>query len=332
MPAYFHLLFDHMVLTKGFTAAVFLLLAPVLAISQTASKSLPDSTTSVKKAVNLASNGHCVAALPALTKSLRQVSDPDLKRKAGLAGLRCAMTLGRTDTALTFLELLAHDFPHDPDVLYAEVHAYSDLSSHASQLLAQGAPTSPQAHELLAETYEMQGKWDDAEKEYRAIIAHNPGFPGIHFRLGRLLLSKPNPPASTPEDAKHEFEQELAIDPSNAGAEYVLGELARQTQSWDDAVNHFSRAAKLDPQFEEAYLGLGVSLISLKHFPDAIPPLEMAVKLDPASPDAHYQLATAYTRSGRKQDAEKEFATHQRLIKTQGGAAPAPSQPSDEKN
>ena len=30
------------------------------------------------------------------------------------------------------------------------------------------------------------------------------------------------------ENAKHEFQKELEIDPENAGAEYVLGELARQ--------------------------------------------------------------------------------------------------------
>ena len=285
-----------------------------------AQTSAPNASSGVGTALDLARRGNCADALPLLKKDIRQTTDKDLKRKAGLAGVRCAMTLDRSEAALDFLQVLAREFPHDPDVLYAEVHAFSDLATRASQQLGGSAASSPEAHELLAESFESQGKWDDAEKEYRGIISHDPNFPGIHFRLGRLLLSKPNPSPSVAEDAKHEFEQELALDPSNAGAEYVLGELARQNQQWDEATKHFSRASKLDPHFAEAFLGLGVSLISEKRYAEAVRPLETAVKLEPINPDAHYNLATAYTRSGRKQEGEKEFAIHQKLIKTQGGA------------
>jgi tetratricopeptide (TPR) repeat protein len=309
-----------MVPPRTLTVALFFL--PIMSFSawtQTAGKPASDAPSAARKAVQLAQQGNCLDALPALKSTVGKVADQDLKRKIALAGVRCSMTLGRTESALEFLQVMARDFPQDPEVLYTEVHAYSDLSAHASQVLAQAAPQSSQAHELLAESYEMQGKWDAAEKEYRAILQHDPNLPGIHFRLGRLLLSRPNPSASVAEDAKHEFQAELAVDASNAGAEYVLGELARQNQQWDEAVQHFTRAAKLDPKFGEAFLGLGVSLISLKRYPDAVVPLETAIKLDPRNPDAHYNLATAYTRMGRKQDGEKEFAIHRQLIGTQGG-------------
>ena len=165
------------------------------------------------------------------------------------------MTLHQSDAALAFLTVLQREFPDDPDALYVAVHAYSDLSTEASQALARNASSSFQAHELLAESYESQSKWGEAEKEYRGIVAQNPKLPGIHFRIGRLLLSKPNPPADVVDEARREFTEELTIDPSNAAAEYVLGELARQDQSWDDAIAHFSKAGKLDPQFSEAFLG-----------------------------------------------------------------------------
>jgi tetratricopeptide (TPR) repeat protein len=294
--------------------------------AQSVGKPAPGLSVTAEKATKLAEDGHCEAALAALEKSTR-VSDLALKRKVGLAGLRCSMTLGRNDSALRFLEMLARDFPHDPEVLYAEVHAYSDLSTRASQTLASSASGSPQAHELLAESYEMEGKWDQAEKEYRAIVAQNPQMPGIHFRLGRLLLSKPNPPATVAEDAKREFASELAVDPTNAGAEYVLGELARQDSQWPDAIKHFSRATELDASFGDAFLGLGSSLLSAKRFTEAIPPLEKAVKLEPGNPATHYSLATALTRAGRKQDADKEFAIHRQM--TQKGEA-GPQQPAAE--
>jgi tetratricopeptide (TPR) repeat protein len=299
-------------------ALASLLFAGVHGVSQTASKPAPDASSVAMKATALAEEGRCDAALPGLEKSIR-VADPELKRKVGLAGVRCAMTLGRTDAALRFLEALARGFPHDPDVLYAEIHAYSDLSTAASETLARTAPASPPAHELLAESYEMQGKWDDAEKEYRAIVSQNPKLPGIHFRLGRLLLSKPNPPATVADDAKREFTQELAIDPTNAGAEYVLGELARQESQWREAIKHFSRATELDASFGDAFLGLGTALLSAKRMSEAIPPLQMAVKLEPQNPSAHYNLATALTRAGRREEAEKEFEIHRK--RTQKGNA-----------
>ena len=64
------------------------------------------------------------------------------------------------------LRVLNQHSPHDPEVLYLTVNAYSDLSSNASRELAQTAPTSISALEMDAETNEMQGKWDDAAREF----------------------------------------------------------------------------------------------------------------------------------------------------------------------
>lgn len=298
--------------------------------AQSTGKPAADTSAVTQKAIKLSENGHCDEALPMLRKVLGQVKDKELRRKVSIDGARCAMTLHNTDDALKFLSVLHREFPDDPDALYVSVHAYSDLSTEASQALVRNSSTSVQAHELLAESYESQSKWGEAEKEYREIAAQNPNWPGIHFRIGRLLLSRPNPPANVVEEARREFTEELTIDPSNAAAEYVLGELARQDQSWEDALAHFSKASKLDPQFSEAFLGLGICYIAQKRYADAVPPLETAVKLEPRNPNFHYQLGTAYTRAGRKEDGQKEFALHQQLIGTQGGEHPeSNAQPPD---
>lgn len=289
-----------------------------------ASKVPSDTSRSAQHALDLAKSGRCKEALPLLKKAIPLTTDKDLKHGAGLAGVRCAMVNNRFDAAEDFLGLLNREFPHDPEVLYVSVHTYSDLATRASQELATAAPNSAQAHELNAESLEMQEKWDQAAKEYQVVLQQNPSLPGIHFRLGRLLLSKPNPPADAAEEAKKEFQEELAIDPSNAGAEYVLGELSRQAQQWDDAIQHFSRAAKLDPGFGDAFLGWGVTLMATKKFSEAIKPLETAVRLEPANPTAHYNLATAYTRSGRKQEGEKEFAIHREMVQKNRAAGEEP--------
>jgi len=295
-----------MVVTLAFAFFVF---SSTASSGQTVKENPSAAGKSVaQRAADLAENGHCTEALRLLKKSIRQVTDQDLKKRLGLDGVHCAMTHNQPYESLDFLAVLSREFPRDPEVLYAATHAYSDLSLRASQDLAREAPFSYQVHLLNAEALELQGKWDEAAAEYRRILEINPFLPGTHARLGRALISKPEPSAETVQQAKKNFEEELEIDPKNASAEYVLGELAKDDNDSSAAIRHFSRATKLDITFAEAYLGLGTALVSAKRFGEAIPPLETYEKLAPDSPTGHFQLALAYAGVGRKEDANREAA------------------------
>ena len=118
------------------------------------------------------------------------------------------------------------------------------------------------------------------------------------------------------------MQQELEIDPANAAAEYVSGELARQMEDFPAAEQHFTRATRLEPGFADAYVGLGMSRVAQKKYQEAIAPLETAVKLQPGNPVAHYGLGTAYARTGRKEDAERQFALQQQAAGGQGDKNP----------
>ncbi|HXX17185.1 MAG TPA: tetratricopeptide repeat protein [Candidatus Eremiobacteraceae bacterium] len=245
----------------------------------------------------------------------------DVRKNAGIAGLRCALTIDDRDAAVAFLELLHKQFPRDPDILFVVVHAYSDLSTRTAQDLGRIAPQSIPAQKLMAEAFEMQGNWDQAQHEYEVMIAKEPNMSGLHYLLGRSLLSEPNASPEKIERAQREFEKELEIDPSNAGAHYILGELARQRADCEQAVSDFSQAIKLDPNFAEAYLGAGSCLISLKKYEDAVAQLRIAERLMPYNGSVHYALATALSFSGQKEEAQKEFAIHRKLT---AAAAPPP--------
>lgn len=266
----------------------------------------------------LAESGHCREALQLLKADLAKATAPDTQKRLGVDGVRCGMTLDNMGATLEFLGGLNKRFPSDAEVLYLSVHVFSDLSIRSSHKLLVGAPSSYQVHELNAEAMETEGKWTDAEAEYREVLKRDPQVPGIHYRIARLLLSAPpegaakgDPQATAPPDvkaaARRELEEELKIDPRNAGAEYVLGELARQEGKDAAAIEHFGRAAKLDAGFADAFIGLGRTLLADNHAAEAIPALETAVKLDPNSPVARFSLATAYSRTGRKADADREF-------------------------
>jgi tetratricopeptide (TPR) repeat protein len=273
------------------------------------------AASSSQRAVSLAETGHCTEALPLLRKSIHQVTDPDLKKRIGLLGLNCAMTQKGSYAALEFLTVLQREFPRDPEVLYAAAHALSDLSLRASKDLVREAPFSYQVYLLNAEALETQGKTAEAATEYRRIIAMNPLLPGMHARLGRVLLSGHPTPEAVAE-AKKNFEEELAIDPHDAAAEYVIGELSKDENDLPGAVQHYTRAIRINADFTEAYLGLGSALVAQQQFAEAIPPLEKYEKLAPDSPTGHYQLALAYNGVGRKDDANREAALQREAAKS----------------
>jgi tetratricopeptide (TPR) repeat protein len=274
------------------------------------------------KALSLAEQGRCRESISGLKRAMNGQVPAPTRKQAGVLGVRCSLDLDDRESTLEFIHLLNKQFARDPDVLFVVVHAYSDLSTRTAQDLGRTAPTSLAAHKLNAEALEMQGKWGPAELEYEGMIKSDPNAHGIHFLLGRLLLSRPDAGPDAPERARQEFLKELEIDPSNAGAEYILGELARRDEKWDEAIARFSQASKLNPNFAEAYLGLGTSLVSVKKYEEAIPPLRTAERFMPGNPEVHHTLATALQRSGHKEEAEKEFAIHRSLTSAQGAERP----------
>ncbi len=247
---------------------------------------------------------------------------PDVRKQAGVLGIRCSLAMDDREATDDFILLLTKQFRKDPDVLFIIVHAYSDLSTRTAQDLGRDAPESIAAHKLNAEALEMQGKWEPAQHEYEAIIQKDPNVRGIHFLLGRLLLSRPDAGPEAAERAREEFLKEIAIDPTNAGAHYILGELARRDEKCEQAIPEFSEAIKFNSDFAEAYLGKGLCLVSLKNYEEAVPPLRVAERLTPGNPEVHFTLATALQRSGHNEEAEKEFSIHSSLTSGQGSESP----------
>jgi tetratricopeptide (TPR) repeat protein len=277
-------------------------------------------------ALQLAQTGHCAEALPLLKRANAAALDKETKRRVGQAGVKCAMTVDQRAAATDFINALNREFPHDPEVLYLATHVYGDLSLRASQELAATAPHSREAMQLEAESFQEQGKWDQARAEYEEILTQDPKAVGIHYSIGQIILSQPAT-ATTGDDAKAQFAAELELDPNNAGAEYVLGELARGQQQWDDAIAHFSKAVKLDASFADAFRGLGMSYNSSQKYDQAVAPLEQYAKMQPQDPAGHYQLAIAYARTGKKEEASHQMQIQRDLDAkaraSQNGTSPA---------
>ena len=108
--------------------------------AQTASSGTATDSRRAEQAASLAESGRCTEALPVLAGSLAHLADKQLQKRAGLDGVRCATLLQRWTELLDFTRILNQRFPHDPEILYLSIHAFSDLSNQAAKELAQTAP------------------------------------------------------------------------------------------------------------------------------------------------------------------------------------------------
>jgi len=315
-------MYKHSGQATAFLALLSFCSSPIMAAQQPKAAAKAPSGLSPDKALSMAEQGHCRESISGLKHAMAGTVAAETRKQAGVLGVRCSLAIDDRDSADEFIRLLNKQFSKDPDVLFVVVHAYSDLSTRTAQDLGRTAPDSFAAHKLNAEALEMQGKWEPAQLEYETMIKKDPNARGIHFLLGRLLLSRPDAGPEIAERAKQEFLKEIQIDPSNAGAHYILGELARHDAKCDEAMPQFNEAMKLDPNFAEAQLGTGVCLVTMKKYEEAIPPLRSAERLMPENPEVHHALATALERSGHKDEAQKEFAIHESLRSAQGTDKP----------
>jgi len=172
--------------------------------------------------------------------------------------------------------------------------------------------TPPEKREVVYKTgrasfLAVTNHTSEAEREFRELIANFPNTPGTHYAYGVFLLRDRS------DDGLEEFRRELLVSPDHVPArlqiafEYIKrGEHAKGLPFAEEAL-------KLAPGLFAAHNALGRILLETGEVERAIRELEAGVKLAPDSPEMQFALARAYTRAGRKDDAEKARAEFRRL-------------------
>lgn len=262
-------------------------------------------------ALTQAARTDCTAALPVLEKN-SQNPDGQLARLAGLAAAKCDEAAGRDLAAMAILDRLQQRFPADADVLYAIAKLHMKAFNDATRRMYQRTPSSYRVHELSAEIFEIQNRFDEAVDEYQKAIALNPNAPDLHFRLGRALLLRSHGGAALGQ-ASQAFNAELRLNPEDAACEFQLGQIAGAQNKADVARTHFEKALALSPSFPEAMIALAKIDVQAKQYDKAISLLKRATELQPANESAHYALMMAYRDSGQMEKAKTEKAELDRL-------------------
>jgi tetratricopeptide (TPR) repeat protein len=280
-------------------------------------------------AMCLSETGQHKEALPALEKGFHhQSADAALRRMIGLHLERSYTDMGRDADAVAVALELSRLYPDDPEVLYHTGRLFGNYAYLQVMRLSRVAPDSVWLHQAVGEANESQGLLDDAIKEYRLVLAASPNRPGVHFRIGRVLLARSaqgKGDAGAEAAALEEFDRELQIDPSNANAAYEIGEIQRKAGRLDMAVASFKKAVEADPEFEEALVGLGRTLIASADPGAALAPLKKATALDPRDEVAFYQIAQAHRALGEEAAQREALATFERLRSEKATQATVPA-------
>lgn len=168
-------------------------------------------------------------------------------------------------------------------------------------------PAAQAAHNNLGMEYLVQGKPDDALKQFDLALAIRSD-PRTKVNRASALLRK-----GMTDAAMKEYEEVVRLAPDLPDGHYGIGNIHRSAGRLHEAVIGYKRALAADPTYTNALNNLGAVYIQLQEWDKAIATLQKSIELHPEFAASYYNLAGAYERSGMKAEAEAAYREAIRL-------------------
>ena len=144
-------------------------------------------------------------------------------------------------------------------------------------------------------------KTAEAAGEFKVLLEKYPTLPNLHYLYGSFLLF------SDVDQGLAEIKKELETSPNHVPAMVTLASEYLRAQDFKTALPYAEKAVETDSHSFPAHAVLGRILSEGDLDPArGIKQLEMARLIAPSSPQVRMALASAYSKSGRKEDAAKE--------------------------
>jgi tetratricopeptide (TPR) repeat protein len=260
-------------------------------------------------------------AVPPLTRQLQKQPD-DVRIRAAL-GLSVFMVQDFNRTLET-LKPIQDQVDTDPGLAYAFAVSLVKVGNYDEgvrrlKILEEGNPNSADLHTLLGSAFADQHEYDTAVQEYRKSLAIDPNQTQTHYLTGLALIR-----SGKPNDAVDEFRIALKLNSSDVSAKYHLAFSLIQLHEVEEAQTLLREVIEQDPKRGDAYYELGKLQLEKGDTKGAVSSLETGIKVSPEADYIHYQLAMAYRRESRKDDAEREIKLYQTLKNRQRGRGDAP--------
>jgi tetratricopeptide (TPR) repeat protein len=150
----------------------------------------------------------------------------------------------------------------------------------------------------LALQHHQAGRFAEAEKIYRQILASQPGHAGSLHNLGVLAHQ-----AGRSDVAANLIRQAIAAGPDSADAHNSMGNVLRTMGDFAGAVAAYQQAIAIKPDYTEAHANLGAALVDAGRFDEAIAACQRALALRPGYAEAQMTLGNALLDSRLAEEA-----------------------------
>jgi tetratricopeptide (TPR) repeat protein len=302
-------------------------------------------------AMNLQRLGRQEESIPLFQQAIAQ----DSKNAQALTNLGLALTeTGKARDAVPYFDRALAEAPNDP-VVHEDLGVAELQQSHFDEAIAQFEKAreldsrDPQLHYDLGLAYKFKDRMDDATRELTTAEDLDPTLPDPPYTLGILLMQR-----GKLDEAATQLNIALTLRPANGDGWALLGSVLKQLDRRDEAEAALRKAITLMPnqpgphitlaavlaeegQKDEAAaerkVAAGLSRTAVNRqrallstnagnqsmqrgeITDAVSRYQDAIAADPAYAEAHAQLALAYARQGRAEEAAAEHAKAESLQK-----------------
>ncbi|HET7218452.1 MAG TPA: tetratricopeptide repeat protein [Vicinamibacterales bacterium] len=248
-------------------------------------------------------------AIPQLKRVVS--SDPEAKG-AYLLLADCYLQTGQAKEAASLLRPREQMFGNDLSFAYllgtALVQMDETVEGQKYVDRVFGAGESAEAHLLMGTAFLARQDYPAARTELERAVKLNPKLPTAHSLYGRALFA-----LGDQEAAERAFRKELELNVNDFEANLQLGNMRKSAQKFAEAETYLERATTIRPDDIAGRRLLANLRLQTGKTEDAVTILEGIVKDNPNLVDVHVQLATAYNRLKRKEDADRERAIIDRL-------------------
>jgi TolB-like protein/DNA-binding winged helix-turn-helix (wHTH) protein/Flp pilus assembly protein TadD len=175
-----------------------------------------------------------------------------------------------------------------------EVRPKEISAAHKALELDPGLATP---HAYIADLYQQQWQWAEAEVEYKRALELNPNDAAAHLGLANWLLCH-----GRTEEALTWSERARELDPLGVTG-LSNGWILFNARRYNDAIRELRSVIAVHPDYATAHWFLGFALIASGQSDEAITALKKAALLNGRSPAVMGTLVRAYAQAGRRREA-----------------------------
>ncbi len=168
--------------------------------------------------------------------------------------------------------------------------------------LVESAPEETRYQRALAQCYVASGRFDDAGRMLRALLAGHETQPWMHFLMGVIHMHR-----EQLDPALEEFQKAEESGEKSAAIYSFIGNVYLAKKFSIRAEQSFTKALAIDPDHAAACTGMSAVRLRQKREEEAADHALHSIRIRYEQPAAHYQLGVAMARMGHPERAVTAF-------------------------